>query len=204
MTPAEFVNSLRPGNVVNVSWDPPFWNPLRIVHFFIRWYQKRKWGKDSNYKDVHTTLYLGDGYQFSVTVPTAVVELIKPIRNATYTVSNLKTAQGEIYKFTQKDIDIMYRYISKLTNRSYDYGQLVDILLWELFPVFEKKKLSIFDLGKKKKVCSVGVHATLVYFWRETGKFLPRPLGDQYVEITCPADFVNHDTFEIVNIAKIF
>jgi hypothetical protein len=90
----------------------------------------------------------------------------------------------------------------------YDYGQLMDILVHQLFG-WLPDKLNLFDFGRRRKVCSVAAHAVLVKAWQQTSSIklqtskVERPLGEQYLEHTCPADFENHETFAQIGNEKL-
>jgi len=207
-----FWATIKPGDVINL-WPrklPPWWTPLGIVERQIQHYQKRKWGKNREYRPTHSQLYLGNGETFEVTVPIARFAQLRLSDKTCYTIHRYTYKD---FTFQQSDIDLMRIAASQLVGKEYDYLQLIDILLKQLFPVFLPQTVSIFDLGRKRKVCSVGVHYCLLYWWKNVGrpenmrtpievselpKEFPRPLEKQYVEITCPADFSNHQTFKKV------
>lgn len=193
----ELLQILQPGDVLNSDSKPrwyEFW--LKIVYSQIRRYQKRKWGKKSRWRDIHSTLYLGDGKLLSVTVPKSVITDLHVSERTKYRICRY---QSEDWQFNGEEIEILKEAAQKLIGHGYDYGQLLDILLKQLFPDFVKEKLSIFDFGRKRKVCSVGVHFCFLKWWYKLGEEQqPRPLGKQYVETTCPADFANHETFKVI------
>lgn len=215
------LDHLQPGDVVNFDSKPKwyeFW--LKVVYWFIRKYQKKKWGKNSRYRDIHSMLYLGNGRLFSFEAPCAIFRtllLSKVIYNlleektkkyvkqfdiedtTRYTICRLRRSDYSYIEFDDQDIDYMRQAANSLIGKKYDYGQLLDILLKQVFKDYIPNKLSILDLGRMRKVCSVGVHWILVKWWKQFKREeLDRPLGEQYIEITCPADFVNHSDFGIV------
>ena len=218
-----FWATIKPGDVIN-SWPrklPSWWNPMSWVERSIQGYQKRKW-PHGEYRPTHTQLYLGGGEIFEITFPKARFTQLRLSNKICYTIH--RYTHGD-FAFQPQDIDLMRIAAKQLLGREYDYGQLLDILLKQLFPTFIRQKRRIFDFGKKRMVCSVGVHYCLLYWWKNwwrpealrTPKAvtpmaadfqtpdeqrlqveLPRPLGKQYVEVTAPADFSNGEPFQTV------
>jgi hypothetical protein len=192
---------LRPGDVLNSDSKPRWWEFwLAVVYAEIRQYQKHKWKgrslQNRGWHDVHSMLYLGDGKFLSVTVPRSVICELEVSERTKYRICRY---QNEDWIFKDEETATIKEAAQTLVGYPYDYGQLLDILLKQLFPTFVKEKLSIFDFGRKRKVCSVGVHFCLLAWWYKFAKgILPRPLGKQYVETTCPADFAYHETFKVI------
>ncbi|MFH1010440.1 MAG: hypothetical protein V1784_04295 [bacterium] len=192
---------LQPGDVLNSDSKPRWWEFwMRVLYAEIRRYQKRKWKGRSprkrGWRDVHSMLYLGDGRFLSVTVPRSVICELEVSERAKYRICRY---QSEDWNFREEELAVLKDAAQLLVGHGYDYGQLLDILLKQLFPSFVKEKLSLFDFGRKRKVCSVGVHFCFLAWWYKFAKEIyPRPLGKQYLEITCPADFANHETFKVI------
>ena len=224
----KLLSILQPGDIININTKVPLWNlVLRWVYGAIRRYQKRKYGRDSRWRDIHTMIYLGDKKIFSFESPRAILlhfgklkgidkrilfddpKCLKRFRinkRSRYTVCRLLNIDGSEHSFSPFELRYLIDSMAFILGRRYDYGQLLDILLKQIFSKFIPTKLSIFDLGRKRKVCSVAVHWLLSRLWRmlqvsgiKSAKF-DKIFGDQYIEVTCPADFVNHpEQFKIVS-----
>lgn len=177
-------------------YDVPAWA--------IQWYQKARWGDLSRWEDTHIIIYLGENRIFEVTSPrarfAALSDILTPEKR--YTVARYRRVNLWQRSWEEKDA-ILYA-CDRINGTRYDYGQLLDIAIKGLFG-FIPQGLGIFDLGRKRKVCSVGCGAILRYWWCKFGKAkgIPRPLGPANTEILCPADFVNYsqDFFPIEELA---
>lgn len=214
------IKSLRVGDVVLLDLCPRWWQlHLRLVYGAIRRYQRRKYPKSSRTGDVHVYLVLETDpvRLFSFETPRAVLKWFRIEERAKYRVCRYCAAdKGELPEFQL----LLREAAERLKDKRYDYGQLIDILVKQLFPWAVPKRAMVFDLGRWRKVCSVAVHWCFLYWWRNYWRHpemkgcrmnreevvhlpkdalsYPRPLGRQYVEMVCPADFANHETFRVV------
>jgi len=105
----------------------------------------------------------------------------------------------------------------EIVGTDYDLGQLLDIAINDILGYEHQRRLTIFDFGRKKKVCSVGVRVVFEYLHQvkiETedsppGKWLfdklnPKKWSEKDiqkfrgtdVEATAPAHFANSDYFQ--------
>ena len=198
--PIVLYKDLRFGDVIN--FYPPM--PLdwyNLPRQFIQRYQERKYpGFGPNvWEPTHTAVYLLNGNIFEVTTPRARIGQMEFECGFTYTISRYTGCDFQD-DTTIIDKGTFYSVAREIDGTMYDYGQLIDILIKDLFG-FVPEHLSIFDLGRKNKVCSVGVHACYYKWWRTWGwlEHRPKPLGDQYLEVTTCADFIwPHETFKTV------
>ena len=181
--------SFPKGCVVNFYGEHPKNLLMRFVYGQIRRYQKRKYPHSSRTDAIHTMLHLGEGRFLSVESPRAVIREREP--EGKFSVWRYKYDGN----FTEESWRAFEAAVKEIAGTPYDYGQLVDILVHQLFG-WLPEKLNLFDFGRKRKVCSVAAHAVLVKAWQQTDRSQPRPLGNQYIEHTCPADFENDQTFE--------
>lgn len=201
------------GDVINFDSRAPgliSW----IVYRAIRRVQKHKWGKNSRYRAIHSVCYIGDNKVISVEHPRGK---IKPVylgkRVRSVAVCRMKNGSHLIQHFHTKLVEAAM----SLEGIRYDPGDLIDMLVRKLGAGWLPRKFKLFDLGRWRKVCSVAAHWCLLKWWKseripqgETGVVfktpeqsgIPRPLGAQWVEDTCPADLENHSTFEVVYEAK--
>lgn len=202
---------IQPGDVVNIdgsfNWYE-FW--LAIAYWAIRRAQKKLFGEKSRWVDTHTMLYLGAKKLFSVELPKCIYDTIDSVRGKKVTV----------WRYTKKelgkdDIKIMQKGAKKLVGTTYDVGQLLNIAVNQILGYPYDEKVKWFDMGAKRKVCSVGV-AYIYQYWRQkTGKKVQRlfsELNSLYwekwfvrdfyidggrwnVENTYPANFANTEMF---------
>lgn len=203
---------IKPGDVVNQvgerkGWE--FW--LVVTYAAIRWHQKKLFGKDSNWMDTHTMLFFDKKNTFSVELPKAIFKSLH-----TYCLSTFSIYRLRLTELTPDCIKTLKSAAKKIKGEDYDIGQLLDIAIYGLLGYDHQRPLPIFDFGKKKKVCSVGVRAAFEYLYKKriktadsrSGKWLFYELNQdkwppeairEYkgtdVEATSPAHFANSDYF---------
>lgn len=203
---------IKPGDVVNQVgthkwWE--FWSA--IAHAGIRWHQKKLFGKNSNWRDTHSMLYLDKDNTFSVELPRATM---KPLQE--YCLSNLSIYRLRLTELTQDFVDTLKHAALKMVGEDYDIGQLLDIAINDILGYDHQRRLTFFDFGRKKKVCSVGVRASFESLYKKKiktensrpGKWLFYELNPEKwtqkqiqeyrgtdVEATSPAHFANSDYF---------
>lgn len=203
---------IKPGDVINQVGERKWWEFwLAVTHAAIQWHQKKLFGKNSNWKDTHTMLYFDEKNTFSVEMPKAIM---KPLH--TYCLSNLSIYRLRLTELTPDFIKTLKAAVKKMKGEDYDIGQLLDIAINDLLGYDHQRRLTIFDFGKKKKVCSVGVRTAFEYLYKKRiktpdfrpGKWLfyelnpekwPPEAIQKYkgtdVEATSPAHFANSDYF---------
>ncbi len=203
---------IRPGDVVNQInthkwWE--FW--LAIACNSIQSHQKKLFGRDSNWKDTHTMLYFDEHNTFSVEFPKAT---LKPLKE--YCLSDLSIYRLRLVELTDDHLSTMREAAMEMVGENYDVGQLLDIAINSLLGYDHQRRLSIFDFGKKKKVCSVGVRVAFEHLYQKKIKTADSPAGKwlfntlnpekwspkviaKYkgtdVEATSPAHFANSEFF---------
>ena len=114
----------------------------------------------------------------------------------------------------------------KTIGTKYDYGQLINIALSNVFGEDFEYKIKLFDMGSEKRVCSVGIRANFEHARKKINKVVGSVVvkrlfnelrrdfwtGKEYekfervdVENTCPALFVNSKYFdsEFKTIARV-
>lgn len=204
---------IRPGDVVNQSGDYEWWQFwYAIGYWFIRKFQKKLFGKESNWKDTHTMLFLDEEHTFSVETPKAI---IKPLKD--YCLSDLSIYRLREIELTSEHIAKLWEAAEHIKGSDYDYGQLLDILINGIMGYDHQRRLSIFDFGRRKKVCSVGVRAAFEHLYKTMinpdgdpphkwlfGKLNPEKWSEEKqenfkgtdVEATSPAHFANSDYFQ--------
>jgi hypothetical protein len=185
-------SSLPRGAVLNTYGEHPRNFLARLVHWQIRRYQRRKYPHSSRTNAIHSMLHLGEGKFLSVQHPRAMITEFLPVPNEEHSVWTYKY----LADFGDASWAAFDQAVQEISGTPYDYGQLLDILIHQLFG-WLPEKLNLFDFSRRRKVCSVAAHAVLVKAWQQTDRAHLRPLGEQYIEHTCPADFENHETFTL-------
>jgi hypothetical protein len=166
---------------------------VKIVYGQIRRYQKKKYPNSERTRAVHSMLHLGGGDYLSVESPRAVIKRPELDAGCSYSWWTYKNAGA----YTAQSWTELQGVARNLVGKPYDYGQLLDILVKQVFG-WIPDGLRIFDFSRRRKVCSVAVHVCLLKAWKtipEAQRPAAAPLGRQQVEVTCPADFENHDSF---------
>jgi hypothetical protein len=203
---------IKPGDVINQVGERKWWQFwLAVTYAAIRWHQKKLFGKDSNWKDTHTMLYFDKKNTFSVEMPRAIM---KPLQE--YCLSNLSIYRLRLIKLTKDFVETLRYAAEEMEGEEYDIGQLLDIAINDILGYENQRPLKIFDFGRKKKVCSVGVRVAFEYLYKERiktvdsrpGKWLFYELNPEKwppeaiqnyrgtdVEATSPAHFANSDYF---------
>ena len=203
---------IQPGDVVNQVGDFRWWEFwLAIGSRAIQSHQKNLFGKNADWKDDHTMLYFDQDNTFSVELPRAT---LKPLQE--YCLSNLSIYRLCLKKLTPADIKVMIQAAREMVGTDYDLGQLLDIAINDILGFQHQRRLTIFDFGRKKKVCSVGVRVVFEHLYRTKIRPPDAPekwLFDQLnpekwsekaiqkfrgtdVEATTPAHFANSDYFQ--------
>jgi len=206
----EIKSILRPGDIINQVGHPKwyeFW--LSITYGFIKWHQRRLFGKHSNYRDTHTMIYFDPIQTFSVEMPKAILKPLSDYYKSDFTIYRIKNPA-----ITSEMTWYMKEHAKKMVDRDYDVGQLLDIAVNGILGYANRRKAKIFDMGDKNKVCSVGVRVLLErlnqkHKFQTNGKWLFHSLNPNRwstkkianyrgvdVEMTTPAHFANTDQFE--------
>lgn len=203
---------IRPGDVINQYGDFQWWQVWLVIGSrAIQWYQRWLFGRHSEWRDDHTMLYFDDKNILSVELP---VSSMKPLSACCLTNISIYRLSG--ITLAPSHIETMREASEKLLYRKYDIGQLLDIAVNGLLGYVHERRLKFFDLGKKRKVCSVGVRVVFEYLHNRKlksaqsrpGKWLfyslnpdkwPPAFVKHYrgtdVEATSPAHFANSDYF---------
>jgi hypothetical protein len=203
---------IQPGDVINQVGGQRWWEFwLAVAQRAIQHYQRQLFGEKSSWQDTHTMLYLDEENTFSVEAPRARK---KPLRD--YCFSEFSIYRLTLIPLSVDHIDTLREAAAKIVGTKYDYGQLLDIAVNQILGFEHQRRLSVFDLGKRRKVCSVGVRTAFEYLYKNMirtedsppGKWLfremnpkkwPREAVRRYrgtdVEATSPAHFSNSDYF---------
>jgi len=208
----DILKVIKPGDVINQEGDfkwYQFW--LAIGSKAIQCHQKKLFGKSSNWKDTHTMMFFDEDNTFSVELPTTTM---KPLEE--YCLSNLSIYRLRLVSLNLDHMDMMKKAAKDMVGTDYDIGQLLDIAINQILGYEHQRRLTIFDFGRKKKVCSVGVRVAFEYLYQkkfcsadsQSGKWLfdklnpdkwPEKKVDHFhgtdVEATSPAHFANSDYF---------
>lgn len=210
----EVSETLQPGDVINYEARGKGFI-MKFIYRQFRRAQRKKFGKNSRYRDIHSVLVLasenvrkrigGPWYNkttvLSVTVPKAIVEPLRiGKRTKKVTVCRLKGAGDG---FSDEWLKTMREAAKSLVGTEYDYGQILAIKL--KLQGWPKWIANFFDMGKKRTVCSGGVQYCLLKAWERYSELweekpcdIPRPLNGREPNSIYPAHFVNNWTFAIV------
>lgn len=163
-----------------------------------RFYQRRKWGKDSYWYDTHSMIYVGDGVHhmvFEVTFPFARYRNLFPLDvDKIYQVHEFRHRRI----VTKAEKQSVLTFTAGLHGKWYDVPDLLDFIILDTLGYDYASYTPIFGT-RGRMVCSVGVMGSLISCWKEHWEKdgTPRPGGDQHVERTDPATFPNmHDSFQ--------
>jgi hypothetical protein len=203
---------VRPGDVVNQVGEHKWWQFwLAFTHDGIQRHQRKLFGRESNWRDTHTMLYFDEHNTFSVELPRATM---KPLRE--YCLSNLTIYRLRLSQLTPEFGDCLREAAAEMVGEGYDIGQLLDIAINNILGYEHQRRLRLFDFGRKKKVCSVGVRVAFESLYQKKikmensrpGKWLFYELNPEKwqereiqkykgtdVEATSPAHFANSDYF---------
>ncbi len=172
------MDALKPGDVVQFDSKLRLRNLYMLIpYFLIRRHQKKIFKNNrlrpaAKWHDTHTTIYFPGHGIFSVEPPRALYKdteayITKGVKDgdriAIYRYSEMFIRKGEDGKPIMKDlhdipeyIEVMKKAADKIVGTKYDYGQLLDIMLNRILGYGTKLKFRPFDLGKKRKACSIG------------------------------------------------
>jgi len=144
---------IRPGDVINtigknVWYKPWTWIPNKGIALYQRWL----FGKGSNYKDTHSTMYFGDDKVFSTTYPKAVWENLEQRVDMKFTIYRYSKKE-----YTDKHIEIMYNVAKDLIGMDYDVGDLFDFMICGLLGYDSVRKVRLFEFSRRKLVCSTSI-----------------------------------------------
>jgi hypothetical protein len=232
-------STAREGDVINLDpAHPSFIDGIGAAG--IRFAQKKLFGEASNWRDSHSMIYFKNatikeciGRHKKVEeilgkneLPFKEVFSVAPPKASFIPIEEFALDTVSVYRYairplTPADIKIMLESTIDLLLTPYNYGMLLDIAIGEMHGYPFEQKTKIFDFGKKKKVCSVGV-ASVYQKWRkilkkqDPAEVLPRLFSklnpekwpdskivkefrkDGHgwnVESTYPAQFANTDFF---------
>lgn len=154
---------LLPGDLLNFGPRLNSWWDIKhsIAYRGIINNQRRIFTEKANYTDIHTALYFSECDIFSVEPPKATLHHLRH-----FCLEPLSIYRYNKCQLDNSDIQVMWGVVHTIYGTKYDYGQLLDIMINTLLQYSDIRRLSIFDLGKSRKVCSVGVRVVYEY-WRK-------------------------------------
>ncbi|RPH96219.1 hypothetical protein EHM69_01925 [candidate division KSB1 bacterium] len=128
----------------------------------IQLHQRKVWPKSDHVDAAHSAIKLPNGKWLAIVAP-RVSQTDEPL---------FPKEQARAYRwegtthFTPECWQALEAVANRLIGADYDFGQLMDIAIKQTFG-WVPDTASIFDLGRKKKVCSVGVMACLYTGWQK-------------------------------------
>jgi len=185
-----FFGGLEPGDVILIEGSAKWYQiGTKFIHMMIRWYQRRLFGRKSNWKDTHAMLYLTPHFVFSMDFPHGKWEKIQHVLERKFSVYRGRYVRYE--KFRCELWEIAHR----IVPRSYDVGDLLDFLISGILGYTRIRKIRIFEFSRRHMTCSVAVRAIFERLRKDEelkGNFLiPRLFDKIDVEMTTPAHFAN-------------
>lgn len=203
---------IQPGDVVNQVGHTAWWRIwLKVGFWYIRFHQRRLFGRKADWHDIHTMMFFDRDNTFSVEPPHATM---KPIEQ--YCLSDLSIFRLRLKPLTLDEITYMRDSARDILGTDYDFGQLIDIAIHGIMGFPDVRSVSLFDFGRTKKVCAVGVRTVYEHLYREKlrpegvkGKWLFEKLNPEKwsqrklekfegtdIELTTPAHFANPEYFQ--------
>lgn len=203
---------IKPGDIITQPGKSPWWQFWRTaVYLSIRYYHYRLFGSRACTRDIHAMIFLDEDNTFTVELPRATM---KPLQE--YCLTEFSIYRLQLKELNADDIEMMKMSARNLVGQNYDLGQILDIAINFLMGYEHQRRLKFFDLGARKKICSVGVRVLFEKLYREKLK-LPdapdkkwlfetlnpekwsQPYIQNYhgtdIEATAPAHFTNSDFF---------
>lgn len=204
---------IKPGDVVNqITSYKPYQILMATGIKAIRKYQRHLFGNEANWKHDHCMLFFDKKFTLSLEPPKTIK---KPLEK--YCLNDISIYRLQKKTLGKSDIDLMRKGAEELVGTVYDVGQLLDIAINGLLGYEHSFKIKIFDFGKKRKVCSVGVRSVFEYLYQKKNKNTkneketwlfntidpqkwPKNIVKKYqgtdIDATTPAHFANYDYFD--------
>jgi len=185
-----FIEGLQAGDVILIEGSAKWYQiGTKFIHFMIRWYQRRLFGRKSNWKVTHAMLYLTPYFIFSMDFPHGQWEKIQYVLERKFSVYRARYVRYE--KFRTE----LYGIANRIVYRPYDVGDLLDFLISGILGYTKIRKIRFFEFSRRHMVCSVAVRAIferLRKIEELNGNFMiPKLFKDINVEMTTPAHFSN-------------
>lgn len=195
MTKKEIIKLIKPGDVIlleGTAESHQFFT--KFLHFMIRWYQRRLFGKNSNYKDTHAMLYIFPGFIFSMDFPVGKWECLDTVLSQRFTV--YRGTKAEYVDFWRE----LYEIASRIVHRPYDVGDLLDFLISGILGYTDVRRIRFFEFSRRYTTCSVAVRTIFERLRKnqelDGNYFIPRLFEGVDVEMTTPAHFANSDKYD--------
>ncbi len=194
MTKQEIIMLLKPGDVILIEGSAKWYRLItKFIHFMIRWYQRRLFGRKSKYKDTHAMLYLAPCFVFSMDFPAGKWEKIQYVLEQKFTI--YRSRYVNYGKFRSE----LYEIAKLIINRPYDVGDLLDFLISGILSYRRTRKIRFFEFSRRYMTCSVAVR-TIFERLRKHQKYdgnfiIPKLFRGVDVEMTTPAHFANSGWF---------
>ena len=203
---------VQPGDVIVSVGKHRWWQFwLVLTHGAIHAHQRGLFGQDGNWQFTHAMLYFDAENTFSIQMPNATM---KPLEQ--YCLDDLAIYRMKLVQLSPEYVTILKDAALEMVGTDYDLGEMLDLAINSVLGFAHIRKLKIFDLGREKKVCSVGVRTAFEYLYQhgikkspdEPTKWLFRQLNPSKwsddeirryhgtdVEATTPAHFANSDFY---------
>lgn len=204
---------LKPGDVITNAGGISIWyKPWTLVlNKSIQGFQKKLFGKESNYMPTHAMLYFAPDKVFSMTTPHCKWETLEDRAKTGFIVYRYRPQT-----YSDQHLEIMRQAADEMIGMPYDYGDLLDFMINGLLGYTSVRKIRWFEFSRQKMICSTAVR-TIQEKLRKTleaeGDFSFPRLFNQLnpakwpteevakfvrtdVEMTTPAHYANSAWFE--------
>jgi hypothetical protein len=151
---------IKPGDFVNYDACLSKWCdlPMSFAWKLIQWDQKLVFGGNSDFKDIHTTVYFDPDHTFSMEPPKGVYNTLEH-----YCLEPITIYRYTKREFSPADIQGLRAEADKLIGQPYDIPQLVNILFNTILGFPDYDKIKIFKEGY---VCSIAARVIFEH-WRK-------------------------------------
>ncbi|NPV02916.1 MAG: hypothetical protein HPY53_16200 [Brevinematales bacterium] len=164
--------ALRPGDFVNFDAAMKSWWDIAesFAWKLIPWDQKKVFGGNSCFKDIHSVIYFDPDRTFSMEYPKGGVYN----KLEDYCLDPIAIYRYQRREFDAQDIAIMIKHADKLIGVKYDLGLLVKILFETILDTGRHQRIRI---RKRSFVCSTAVRVIFENWrkvWNRTHPGQPR------------------------------
>jgi len=208
----EILKDIQSGDIVVSVGKHRWWQFwLTIMHAAIHAHQRGLFGRQGNWQFTHAMLYFDAENTFSIEMPNATMKPLEKYCLHEFTIYRLKHVE-----LNSDYLTILKKAALEMVGENYDMGQMLDMAINSVLGFDHIRKLKIFDFGRAKKICSVGVRTAFEYLYQrsiksgpaEPSKWLFQELNPSKwkredirhyhgtdVEATAPAHFANSDYY---------
>ena len=185
---------IKPGDVIAIIDESVWYKPwMWIAKSGIQWYQKRLFGKESDFTPTHVVLYFEPRRLFSATTPCVRWENLEFRLNMKFTIYRYTKQE-----YTEEHIQIMRSTAEDFLGHPYDIGDLLDFAISSLLGYDFVKSVRWFEFSRKYMVCSTAIRA----IQEKLRKTLEETMGEDQSPFSRLFNKLNPDKWSAEDIAK--